>query len=208
MTIKRKLITSLVSLSLTSGGLAFDTPHVGISIGPNFQETKLKSPSAFNYGPFVAKSLYMSIFAGYDHLIQDTPLFIGLEGEIASHSSPKKKEVMIDTGATLKFSTNNSFSGAMRIGAHVGEATFYGKVGLQYTNWKISNLSRHVVHKSSNSYGNLIGGGMECAINNNTSLGIEHTYSQGGTIKVAHRRNSMQLKPTFQLTKLRLAYKF
>jgi len=209
MLLSRKLIVYFASIAVISSSAALDTLRVGMSLGTTFQETKPKNLQGLNLQSFVRKSPYIGIFVGYDHLIQDTPLFVGLEGELANHSSEKVNEFDNTTGGSFKLSDNNSFIGAIRAGVSVGEALFYGKIGLSRTNWKTTvSTPVDALQRGHQSYGNVVGGGMECKINNNCSLGIEHTLTDVHDIKRVHPNLSMSLSPSIQVTKLRLAYNF
>lgn len=205
----RKLSSYLLSFAVISNSIALDTLRVGMSLGPTFHETKPKNFNGYELNSFVRKSPFVGVFAGYDHLVQETPLFVGLEAEAANHSAERTNEVYNATNTSFKLATNNSFLGAVRVGVSLGEALIYGKVGLSLTNWKTTISSPgEYIQKDYKKYGNAFGGGMECSVNKNCSLGIEHIFTSVNSIKRIHPDNALTLSPTIMATKLRLVYNF
>jgi opacity protein-like surface antigen len=209
MSKRTKLIIATAILCIASKSSAFDTVRVGTGLGAAFHEVKSRSTTSQAKEKIRKNSEYVSLFVGYDHLIDQTPLFLGMEAECAHHYAEKTKIGVLSSDDSLKLATNNSVNGSVRMGVSVQNVLIYGKAGVSSSNWKATFVSRtEDVQKKYQKYGRLIGGGVECKFNENFSFGLEHVYVGYNSLEKIHPELNLKLTPTVHTTKLRLIYSF
>lgn len=210
MNLKIISVLSIAILFFSSECVSLDKFRVGVSLGISLHETKSKSLIDNEKTKFKKTSHYAGIFGGYDHLITDLPIFIGLEGEIALHNAEREKYGdYYQTPAMLKIATNNSVVGSARLGVVAKNILVYGKLGLSSTNWKTTfEDQKSSTQKKYQKYGIVCGGGIECIMNNNFSFGLEYTTTNYNTIEKIPPELQLKLWPTIQVAKLRLIYSF
>jgi hypothetical protein len=207
---KIKIITAATfTLFAMSGSLAFDTLRLGIGLGNANYEIKAKNFTWNEKEKIKKSSQHSSIFLGYDHLINETPLFFGIEGEFSNHNAEKSYRTDWYPNGTLRVSTNNTVNGSLRLGVSTNNVLIYGKAGVAYTNWNVSFQDRTAdLQKKYQKYGKVFGGGIECSLNKNFSIGVEHTFEGYNTIERISPILNLKLRPTIQVTKVRLIYSF
>lgn len=206
-----KIVVPIVAASfgLHVNCLSLDTLRVGISLGSSAHNTCAKSLTYNEKTKFKKPSHYASVFVGYDHLIKETPIFLGVEAEVSNHKAEKSKDGYFVTPATFKISTNNSITGSLRMGTVIKNILLYGKTGISSTNWKTTFEGNNIIqHKRYQKYGSLIGGGIECILNKNFSFSFEHTFTNYNTIEKIPPDTQLKLSPAIQTTSLRLIYNF
>jgi opacity protein-like surface antigen len=213
---KNSFLLSLVLLATLSTCLSNDNFRIGMSLGVNSVNAKVKSSLTQQRVKLVKNSPSAAIFGGLDHDIADTPMFIGLELEANNHNS--EKEMFIDYGArtagsNLKLKTNNSLSGAIRFGVTTDSTLLYAKAGIGTSNWLLHLKSvANVGAEDSRAYfqkiGYIGGFGMESKMSKSFSIGLEHQYTINRKFTFSYREDIIKVNPLNQTTSFRLIYSF
>lgn len=212
--LKLKPIFSVtLTLFMLSSSLASDSLRVGVSLGFSYHKTKSKNltlAKVKQLDKFSVSAPAAGAFLGYDHLISETPLFIGLEAAITNHNSEKTRSGLYwPSGQTyeLKIKTNNSLRGSLRLGVLSKNILVYAKTGIASTNWQ-TTIKAPIGDKQTNfkKYGYLFGAGLECKMNDNFSFGIEHEFIKSNKLGNIHPHLNIKMSPTLQITSLRLIY--
>jgi len=210
--VKRQIIlSSILALTALSSSLASDCLRVGISIGSAYHKTKLKVISIGQEIKFDRHDPLVGAFIGYDHLINETPLFIGLEAGVNNHNSEKTLYACegYKNTCSLKLKTNNSMIGALRLGVSTKDVLVYAKTGLSSTNWQ-TLIQSSLGDKQTNyqKAGYVFGFGLECKMNRNFSFGLEHQFTMHNSLHNMHPKMDLKISPTTHTTGLRLIYSF
>lgn len=208
---KYKLIVALVTLYTISSAVSFETIRLGFNIGNSHLEAKLKALENLNVQKLKKDSYYAGVFMGYDHLIPETPLFVGIEGELSNHIMEvnARKDYDTDLIASLKLVSNNSKIASLRLGLSINQSLIYGKVGIAQTNFNIRvTTPKGILYRKKEKLGMVMGAGLEVFLNKNYSVGIEHTFNDYNAIERIHPKTMARLIPTIHVTKLRLVYSF
>lgn len=210
--VKRKIILfSILTLIQLSNSLASDCLRIGVNIGSAYQKTKLKAISIGHEVKFDRQDPLVGAFIGYDHLINETPLFIGLEAGVNNHNSEKTLYACdsYKNTCSLKLKTNNSLIGALRLGVATKDVLVYAKTGLSSTNWQtLIQSSLGDMQTNYQKPGYVFGFGLECKMNRNFSFGLEHQFTTHNSLHNMHPKMDLKLSPTTHTTGLRLIYSF
>lgn len=193
--------------------------YVGISTGVTHAQADVSkiTGSKLKYSSESGKSgTSIGAFLGYNHLINGTPLFIGLEGDINSNNL--KMSLIQDYGvflaSTMTATTNYSASGVFKIGVVIKDLMIYAKGGVFKTQWRVSLEGRHHNNETyselfkTNSYGSVCGFGADYQLNDKWSLGIGHTIHTCTSLEFNPKNTSIKIDPTINTTSLRLTYTF
>jgi opacity protein-like surface antigen len=203
---------AMMTLCMLSSSLASDCLRMGVSLGFSHHKTKSRNLSLPKMKPldkFSKSAPSAGVFLGYDHLISETPLFIGLEAAINNHNSEKTRHGLYWPPGhyELKIKTNNSLTGSLRLGVLSKNVLIYAKTGIASTNWQ-TTIKAPIGDKQTNfkKVGYLVGGGLECKMNRNFSFGIEHQFIKSNNLGNIHPQINIKMSPTLQITSLRLIY--
>ncbi len=151
-------------------------------------------------------------FIGYDHLVSETPIFIGLEAGVNNQNSEKtqyayESSCAYNSSGSLKLKTNNSAIGSLRIGVVAKDILIYAKTGLSSTNWQV--LIKGPSGDRQTNYqklGHVFGFGLECSMNPNFSFGLEYQFTRHNVLRNMYPELNTKISPTTQTTALRLIY--
>lgn len=208
----KPIFSATVTLFMFSNSLAADSIRVGISLGSASHETRLKMDDTGIESKFKKQSPSVGAFIGYDHLVSETPLFIGLEAGINNQNSEKTQYAYASPSAynssgSLKLKTNNSAIGALRIGVVAKDVLIYAKTGLSSTNWQVSIKGPSGDRQTNyQKLGHVFGFGLECNMNPNFSFGLEYQYTRHNVLRNTYPELSTKISPVTQTTALRLIY--
>lgn len=217
-------LTRIVKLILVFCGcaplLATDQLYIGLNTGRTSAHIELDR----NFINLLADSSHMGqdaihagAFIGYNHLITETPVFVGLEFSIANHSLQSLKgentfPFFVNYATQIK--TNNSYGGVVRVGIVIKDILIYGKGGIVMTNWTTSFLDKsdetisNTVSKRHNKIGATFGFGMDYNLTSNWAIGIDHTMISYPSLFLKHKVGTFKFSPLLYMTNLRLIYKF
>lgn len=213
--IKKSILLAAAILSTLSSSSSTDNYKMGFSMGIAHHDISVKKESG-EKGTFIKSAPSYGLFAGVDHIIDQTPFFLGAEFSASNHSSEKEQIVACgDTSKdfTLRLKTNNSLSAALRAGVVSDGTLLYAKTGLALTNWQTTACLRsepaEKAEKSNFNKVAFVGGfGVESKLNHNVSLGLEHDLIFTSAFKFSHNGETSTVKPMAQKTSLRLTYSF
>lgn len=221
MKTKTKLISAITVLCLASQCIAQDTCdnrqqgglYAGIGLGESFHSILEKDVRTKSREKIRKNSHAVGLFIGYDHIIADTPLFVGAEAGAINHNMSKTIDASTYAPQIyykVKATTNNSANAAIRLGVVIDSALIYGKIGVSMTNYKVSFpgpvMGEHI--SKYKKYGKLFGAGIECKLNKNFSLGIEHVYVKYSSLTNPHPKVPLKFCPSANMTSGRLIYRF
>jgi len=209
MTKDNIVLLTCLTMSIMSGSLASDQLRAGLSIGQAAHTSKLKVMDTGQKEKFDNQDPSMGAFIGYDHLINETPLFIGLEAGINNQNSEKTKVTETTPPYSLKLKTNNSVLGALRLGVSAKDVLVYAKTGISSTNWQ-TTFKTPTDEKQTNfqKVGYVFGFGLECKMNHNFSFGLEHTFTKNNCLKNMHPEIDIKISPETHTTSMKLIYSF
>lgn len=214
--IKKTILLTSTIIATLSGSLSSENYRMGFSMGIAHHDIEVENKATQEKTIFIKSSTSHAVFIGLDHIVDQTPFFLGLELAGNNHNSEQEQIVRGDNSSqdyTLRLKTNNSLSGSLRIGV-VSEETFvYAKTGLAWTNWQANScLVGEPADKSKKSnftkVGVIGGLGVESKLNPNVSLGLEHELVFSSAFEFAHNGEVSTVKPMAQKTSLRLTYNF
>jgi len=162
---------------------------------------------SFNYG----------LFVGYNYLIKESPIFIGVEIGAQNHNLEATKgentfPPFVNYVTTVR--TNNSLSGVFKLGIVVKDLMIYGKGGIVRTNWMMNFVDKgnfrgdSAISQKFTKDGSIFGFGVDYSLNPNWSMGIDYTVSNYPTIKLVHRLGEFKMHPSLRTTTFRLSYLF
>lgn len=196
---------------------ASDGLYVGVGTGASFMYGKVKNSEHVEVKKLRKHGDVVSAFVGYNHLIKDTPMFVGIEAGLQNHAMKKKIEGSVPGRAgkyDLSVSTNNSIAGHLKIGFVVSNVSFYCKAGVAQTNFKTAYQAiAKEKYTTDKKIGASTGIGVEAKINSNFSIGLEHTYVKYGSLKnispdLGFPNVQTKFSPELNTTSLRLIYNF
>ena len=157
-------------------------------------------------------------YVGYNHLIQETPLFIGLEVGIENHNLKIDQEentsppVPINHKTAVK--TNNSLTGVGKFGFVVKDLMLYVKAGVVKTNWGVSysasyNNALGIDDKvKPNKYGSIFGLGVDYKLNKNWLIGVDYSVKTYPEVVLFGSIGKVRIDPIINTTNFRLIYSF
>lgn len=210
----------LVILVLSASTFSTDNLYVGVSMGqtsPHFKlnrDLAIERSDSSNLGK---GALATGIFVGYNHLIQESPLFVGFEIGAQNHTLEVKKEENTFPPFVhylTKVQTNNSLTAVAKIGIVVKDLLIYGKGGIARTNFKMNFADLSISHKPSyvsenfKKYGTILGFGVDYNINPNWGIGVDYTVANYSNLKLAHKVGNFKMSPSLRTTTFRLNYRF
>lgn len=201
---------------------AYGNLYTGINIGKSSAKLEFKRdiPGDRNDSADLGNNgMGGGLFIGYNHMITETPIIVGIEIGAQNHNLEVFKEETNNlVNQVTKVKTNNSFTGTIKLGIAVKDILFYGKAGMTLTNWtstfKLTFVNRAAdnwntdVSKKFNKYGIIFGGGIDFKLNSNWAIGIDHTITNYPTLKLPHPKWGFKVNPSIQTTSLRLMYIF
>lgn len=214
--IKKTILLTAVTIATLSGALSSDNYRMGFSMGIAHHDIEVENKATQEKTLFINSSTSAAVFVGLDHIIDQTPFFLGLELAADNHNSEQEQIVRgsdSSKDSTLRLKTNNSLSGSLRIGVVSDETFLYAKTGLAWTNWQTNSCllgeSADKSQKSNFTKVGVIGGfGVESKLNPNFSLGLEHELVFSNAFEFARNEVVSTVKPMAQKTSLRLTYNF
>lgn len=207
------VVASIVSTSSTEG------LYTGLSFGQTFSSIDLKR----TLGQFSDLSEMSNntpnagTFIGYNHLVEGTPVLVGLEFAAQNHTMTHEKKDNVSTpyvNYLTKASTNNSMIGFVRMGVVINDMLFYGKIGVVKTNWTLSfkdkseSASLSSSSRKLNSYGMGYGFGIDFSLNKHWAVGVDYKVSDHTEMKLSHDIGECVMTPTLHTSTLRLIYSF
>lgn len=217
----KKINKPLVALIMMGSSpiLSSEGLYIGISTGTSSAQVKVDQTKRnfLKYSADTGKSgTTFGAFLGYNHLIQESPLFIGLEGGV--NSTNLKMSLSQDHGVIFdeKMSANTKYSlhGVFKFGIVINDLMVYAKGGVFRSQWRLSFEGRHPNTKTfsklikTNSYGSVYGFGADYKINKNWGIGIDHTINTSQTLDCQLPNGSAIISPVINTTSLRLSYNF
>lgn len=197
-------IAALLAVAGSAHAGGFDGAYVGLNIGHNSTDTKIAedwTPSSFELG---ASGVDYGLMGGYGQTI-DNNIFLGAEVEGNLSSADSK----ITNGTdTLKLSKQHSYGVAVRAGYDMGQVLPYVRVG--YTRAKFeSKLSGTYTGKGSDTLGGIaVGAGLEAKVSDNMSLRGEFVHTAYSKSTDTDGTNTISAKPTENVARVGLAYRF
>jgi len=214
--IKKTILLTSIIIATLSGSLSSDNYRMGFSMGISHHDIEVENKATQQETIFVKSSPSHAVFVGLDHIIDQTPFFLGLELAGNNHNSEQEQIVRGDDTSkdfTLRLKTNNSLSGSLRIGVVSDETFLYAKTGLAWTNWQTNScLCGEPADKSQKTnftkVGVIGGFGVESKLNSNFSLGLEHELVFSSAFEFAHNGELSKVNPMAQKTSIRLTYSF
>ena len=198
----------------------FNAYRLGVSIGNAYHKAQLKNVISDTNLPgmdikgkkhdLIKNSPAVGAFFGYDHIFEETTIFIGAEMALVNHNFEKSvRSVFKGRTYLLTLKTNNSTTGALRLGILVKDVLIYGKTGLSSTNWNVLVKSPYGNNqKKFQKTGYVFGFGCEFKLNNTFSLGLEHEFTKHSRLTSIHPVVDIKITPIVQTTNLRLIYNF
>jgi opacity protein-like surface antigen len=213
----RAILSSILMCAQCSKSMASDGLYVGIGIGSSFMYGKIKNSSPIESNKLRKQGHLATAFIGYNHLIKDTPMFVGIEAGFQNHAMKKKVDGTVPGRASpymLAISTNNSIVGHLKLGFVVSNISFYCKGGVAQTNFKA--LYQAVGKEKEAAFKKLgasAGLGAEAKLNKNFSIGFEHNYTKYGSLNgiaqdLGYPNARIWVTPEIHVTSLRLIYNF
>lgn len=213
-----KLVLALM-VACTPTALASQGLYAGISLGNVHAQANINRTAinGLNYSSNSGKnSEGVGAFIGFNHPIKSTPLFIGLEANVASNES----NVLLSQVHGLNFQekmtaqTKYSLSGVFKLGVSINDLMLYAKAGMFKSQWRLSHegynpyAAQYLSIIKTNSYGSVYGFGADHKLNNNWGIGIDHTVNTSKSITYKVADQSAQIDPVISTTSLRLTYTF
>jgi opacity protein-like surface antigen len=197
-----------------------DKPYIGISLGQTSSIFKLKRfmASERKDSSNIGKHGYSAgLFAGYNHLLKESPLFVGLEIGARTHNMQVIKQDSLYRSVishTAKVRSKNSLSGVFKLGFVVKDLLVYGKAGLAQTNFQVSfeDATNHPVPvrtlQNFKKNGTVFGFGVDYILNPNWAIGADYAVANYQKLKITHAAGKLHLSPSLQTTTFRLSYMF
>jgi len=208
------LIMMGVSPILSNEGL-----YIGIRTGTSSGHIKIdKTERNFlKYSADTGKSgTTFGAFLGYNHILQGSPLFIGLEGGF--NLTDLKMSLCQDHGILfdekINATTKYSMHGVIKFGVVINDLMVYAKGGFFRSQWRLSFEGRRPNAKTfsklikTNSYGSVYGFGADYKVNKNWGIGLDHTVNTSQTLDCQLPNGSATISPVINTTSLRLSYHF
>lgn len=211
---------SLIALSLSASVFSTDSLYAGVSMGETSSHFSLDRDLAigrkdssnigkdsFNYG----------LFVGYNYLIKESPIFIGVEIGAQNHNlEATKGESTFPpfVNYVTKIRTNNSLSGVFKLGIVVKDLMIYGKGGIVRTNWMMNFVDKgnfradSAISQKFTKDGSLFGFGVDYSLNPKWSIGVDYTVANYPNLKLVHRLGEFKMNPSLRTTTFRLSYAF
>jgi len=217
--IKMNKLVLAAMVICASTAIASDGMYAGISLGNVHAQADVNRTAlnGLNYSSNSGKnSGGAGAFAGFNHAITGTPLFIGLEANIASNNS----SVLLNQVHGVNFQekmtaqTKYSLSGAFKLGVSVNDLMLYVKAGVFKSQWRLNHQGHNPYAGNyasvikTNSYGSVYGFGADHKLNNNWGIGIDHTVNTSQTISYQVADQAAKIDPVISTTSLRLTYTF
>lgn len=153
---------------------------------------------------------------GYQTLLADTNIFVGLEIFSQFHIMNLQKTENTHPGF-VEYVTDirkkNSYGVTGNLGFAVNRTVFYVKGGAVMSDFRLSFTDKSGVptQYSSKCYrkvGHLLGGGVEYAINNNWKIGLDYEYAVYPKTNLGFAIGSYEFEPRTYNTQVRLKYLF
>jgi len=205
----KSFIIAALTLSNISSVYGSDSLRLGLSFGVSNHRISSKNSKTDEKSLFTKSVPASGVLMGYDHLIKDTPLFLGMEISGTNHNMEDTQEGSYYLPYTMMVKTNNTISGSLRFGVMANDTLLYGKLGGASTNFQVVvNAKRDENRVSYQKMGYISGFGMENKLNANFSLGFEHEYTFHRHIQNMKPGLCVRLKPIVQKTSFRLIYNF
>jgi opacity protein-like surface antigen len=208
------VLRSILALTACGATLASEGFYFGAGVGKSFMYGEVKNSMPMEHAKLRKRGYLGSAFVGYNHLIKDTPMIIGLEVSFQNHAMKKKINGTAPYRYTLSVSTNNSIMGHIKLGFNVNNISFYCKGGIAQTNFKSLYIAMEKEKQTKpKKIGSSVGIGVEAKLNDNFSMGIEHLYNQysylsGIAPDFGIPNSKVRFKPETHTTSLRLVYNF
>lgn len=213
-----KLALALMVAS-TPTVLASDGLYAGIALGNVHTQADVNKTAinGLNYTSTTGKNCAgFGAFMGFNHPIEGTPLFMGLEANVNSNNS----NVILSQVHGFHFEekmtaqTKYSLSAVFKLGVSINDLMIYAKAGVFKSQWRLSyeGHNPYVAQYSSatktNTYGSVYGFGADHKLNNNWGIGIDHTVQTSQSIDYKVADLSTKIDPVINTTSLRLTYIF
>ena len=212
-------IALALMVACTPTVLAADGIYAGIALGNVHAQADVNrtAMNGLNYSSNAGKNGEgVGAFAGFNHLVKDTPLFIGIEAGVHSNNS----NVILSQVHGFHFEekmtahTKYSLSGVFKLGVVINDLMIYGKAGVFKSQWRLSNEGHNPYEApyldviKTNAYGSVYGFGADHKLNNNWGIGIDHTVNTSQSINYKFGGWSTKLDPVISTTSMRLTYVF
>jgi opacity protein-like surface antigen len=215
MRVQLKIKAALLALAVCASTSATDQLYAGVSMGKNTAlidcDRSASGAVSIDHSSLADNSPNAGFFIGYDHLITETPLFVGVEviAQFVNLEITKKKDLMHAGTGTLKAELKNSFSGFLKLGVAIKDLLLYAKAGVTLPNFRstFNNKEQNIVKNPKNP-SPVFGFGIDYNLNKNWSLGVDHTFTKYTTFKFETTLGDMKLSPSLHTTNLRLIYRF
>jgi len=216
VSLNRIIKALMLTIATSTAVLGNEGLHVGIDIGQSFTQGDMvrKSGDHLRHSSNAGnKNGNVGAFIGYNHLIQDTPLFVGLEFGVQNHNLKINKEEHMVRYSTIA-KTNNSFTGVGKIGIIIKDLMVFTKFGLVKTNWDLqfktnAGMGPPTTNRvKTNEYGTIYGFGVDYKLNTNWGIGVEYTVKTYSSLKLKSSVGIVTFKPTINTTSFRLMYSF
>jgi len=215
-----RILKVILAFCVYSPLIATDQLYIGLNTGKTNTHIDLERnfisllTDSSNMGQ---NTIHTGTFIGYNHLITETPLFVGLEFSIANHSLHSLKgentfPAFVNYETHIK--TNNSYGGVIRLGIVIKDILIYGKGGIMMTNWTTSFVDKsdrtinNMVSQKYNKMGTTLGFGMDYNLTPQWAIGIDHTIISYSPLFLTHKIGTFKFSPLLSMTNLRLIYKF
>lgn len=205
-------------VAFTPTVLASEGLYAGVGIGSAFTQVDVDrgTDHHMNYTSNAGKvGTGLGAFLGYNHLIKETPLFIGLEAGFHYHNIKMslKQDHRILYIDKMDVSSTDSLSGVFKFGVVIKDLMVHAKAGLLKTTWRLGFEGSHPksAYKGlvkTNSYGSVYGFGADYKLNSNWSIGLDHTINTFQSLEFKIAEGSVKVDPKINTTSLRLTYTF
>jgi opacity protein-like surface antigen len=210
----------ILTVATSTAVLGTEGLYVGINMGQSIVQAGMERKSSStirNTSSSGDKSVTVGTFIGYNHLIQETPLFIGLELGVENHNLKIDQEenvshLPINHKTVVK--TNNSFTAIGKFGFIVKDLMIYAKAGVVKTNWSLSYSARYnnalgiENTVKTNKYGSIFGFGVDYKLNPNWLIGVDYSVKSYPDVVLKGAIANVTIKPTINTTSFRLMYSF
>lgn len=203
----------------TSTGFATQSLYAGIALGNVHAQADINrtSVNGLNYSSNSGKNgSGVGAFVGFNHPIETTPLFIGLEASVVTHDS----NVVLSQVHGFHFEekmtarTKYSLNGVFKLGVSINDLMIYAKAGVFKSQWRLSHgghnpyVGQHLSIIKTNTYGSVYGFGADYKLNNNWGIGIDYTVNTSQSINYKVADQAAKIDPVISTTSLRLTYTF
>lgn len=190
-----------------------DKPYIGIAVGQTssifklarFMEGQRKDSSSIGKHGYSA-----GVFAGYNYLIKESPIFVGLEigARTGNMEAVKQDSLYRVVNHTTKVRSKNSLSAVFKMGFVVKDLLVYGKAGLAQTNFqaRFGGVERTLHNFKKN--GTVFGFGVDYTLNPNWAIGADYVVANYQKLKITNDLGGFYLRPSLQTTTFRLSYMF